>query len=72
MSLTRDLTRLIREKPPLQKCFSDVNEWGQKVLNLLSVHRIVTHEGRQTFVTFLEDSSRGGQVNVVLGEAPEV
>uniref|UniRef100_B0T2A7 HEPN AbiU2-like domain-containing protein n=1 Tax=Caulobacter sp. (strain K31) TaxID=366602 RepID=B0T2A7_CAUSK len=66
------LKKLVDSKTPIQPSFSDVNDWGQKVLNLLSAHRIVTSNGQLSFVTFLQVDQLGGAVQVVLGEASSV
>jgi hypothetical protein len=58
------LKRLIKEKEPVQNSFSDLNEWGQKISNLLSNHRIISFDRQTTFVTLL---AHGEEVQVVIG-----
>jgi hypothetical protein len=65
-----NLRKLIGPKTPVQRDFADVAEGGQKVLNLLSAHRIIRLGGRVTFIAFLQVDQLGGAVQVAIGEAP--
>jgi hypothetical protein len=65
------LRRLISSKSPIQNSFPDINKWGQKVLNLLSVHIISRIGGNFHFVTFLEAPQVGGNVLVSVAESPK-
>jgi len=60
--------KLLKAKNPVQKNFLDLQEWGQKIINLLNNHRIVTFDRRLAFICMLEDGN--GDVKVALGEAP--
>lgn len=62
------LKKLLKARNPVQKNFLDLQEWGQKILNLLSNHRIITIDQRLVFVCILENAN--GSVQVVLGEPP--
>ncbi len=62
------LKKLLKAQSPVQKNFVDLQEWGQKIINLLNNHRIVTVDRRLAFICMLEDVN--GNVNVALGEAP--
>ncbi len=61
------LKNLIKAKSPVQNEFADVVEWGLKITNLLSNHRIVTIGNEYAFVTLLHDGN--GDVIVALGKA---
>lgn len=63
------LKKLLKVNSPLQNNFLDLQEWGQKIMNLLSAHRIITQKRDVAFVCLLEDSN--GEVSVALGEAGE-
>ncbi|MEO8241623.1 MAG: hypothetical protein ABI832_04880 [bacterium] len=65
------LKRLVKEQNPVQKDFSDLNQWGQKILNLLSNHRILRENRRQVIVTFLQVDDLSGTVQVVIAETPD-
>lgn len=67
-----NLKKLIKHRTPVQHTFDEVNIWGQKILNLLSNHRIVTLDRRLTFVTFLQVNDLGGVVQVALAEASDL
>jgi hypothetical protein len=43
----------------------------KKILNLLSVHRIISITGRKTLVALLQVNDLGGAVQVIVGEARE-
>jgi hypothetical protein len=64
------LRNLIRPKSPTQTNFPDINMWGQKMLNLLSAHRISRVGSAFHFLTFLEVEDRGGNVQVSIAESP--
>ena len=64
-----DLKRVLKKQNPVQNTFLDLNDAGQKILNLLSQHRIITVDGKLAFIAFLQDDAAGGEVRVVLGEA---
>lgn len=61
------LKKLLKTNSPVQNHFLDLQQWGQKIMNLLSAHRIITQSRNLAFVCLLEDSN--GEVNVALGEA---
>jgi len=61
------LKKLLKAKSPVQHNFTDLQEWGQKILNLLSNHRIVTVDRRLAFICLLQNGD--GDVQVALGEA---
>ena len=58
------LKRLIKPKNPVQNNFADLNEWGQKLLNLLSNHRIISFDRNTAFIALL---GHGEDVQVVIG-----
>lgn len=64
-----DLRRVLRENSPVQSDFADLEEAAQKILNLLSKHRMVRSDRQIAFLTFLQDAAVGGGVRVILGEA---
>jgi len=64
------LRKLIKPKSPLQINFPEINQVGQKVLNLLSVHTISRIGGRFHFLTFLEAAQVNGNVLVSIAEGP--
>jgi hypothetical protein len=57
-----------KNQPPVD--FRDIQEWGQKILNLLSVHLISRIGGNFYFVVALEASQVGGNVLVSVAEGP--
>lgn len=61
------LKKLLKNNSPIQNNFLDLQEWGQKVLNLLSAHRIVTLNRQRAIICYLEDENK--EVSVALGEA---
>ncbi len=61
------LDRLISPKP-FKMDYQDIMEWGQKILNLLSVHRISRIGGRFYFVVALEHTDVGGNVSAWIAE----
>jgi hypothetical protein len=66
-----NLRRLLKPKMPTRTdFFADINEWGQKMLNLLSAHRITRIGGRFLFITFLQVDKLGGVVQVAIAESP--
>jgi hypothetical protein len=48
--------------------FSDIQEWGQKILNLLSVHLISRKNGDFHLLVVLEAAQTGGNVLVSVAE----
>ena len=64
-----DLKRVLKKQNPVQNSFSDLNDSGQKILNLLSKHRIIRLDRKLAFIAFLHDDAVGGEVRVLLGEA---
>lgn len=64
------LKNLLKQRNPVQSNFADVNNWGQKLLNLLSNHRILRNNRHQVFVTFLQVNDMNGDVVVAIAEAP--
>jgi hypothetical protein len=66
-----NLRNLISPKMPTQTNFPDINIWGQKILNLLSAHRLLRLGSRFGFLTFLEVSQQGGNVQVGFFESPD-
>jgi hypothetical protein len=64
------LKRLSRAAKAGNEDFGDVTEWGQKILNLLSVHCIITLGAQRVIVTFLEVTNAGGAVQCAMGAAP--
>ena len=60
------LKSLVKEKNPVQNDFADVNEWGTKLMNLLSNHRIIRADRQIAFITLL---AFGPDVQVVISEA---
>ena len=65
-----NLNKLIKAKSSVQKNFAEVNEFGQKTLNLLSNHRIMRKNGLESFVVFLKVNQLSGAVQVAFGAAP--
>ena len=47
------LKLLIKERTPVQRNFSDLSEWGQKLANLLNNHRIISNDRQIAIITFL-------------------
>ena len=66
-----NLRRLLSPRIPSQTNFPDINNWGQKTLNLLSSHRISRVGGNFHFVTFLEAAQAGGNVLMSIAESPK-
>lgn len=64
-----DLKTILRRQNPVQNNFADLSDAAQKILNLLSRHRIVRSDGQLVFIAFLQDDLAGGDVRVVLGKA---
>jgi hypothetical protein len=70
------LKSLLKEGDLFETSFSDVREWGQKLSNLLSNHRIVNLDRRFALVVLLANGStgvtsadEGHPVTVMVGEA---
>jgi hypothetical protein len=61
------LDRLISPKP-LRMDYADIMDWGQKILNLLSSHRISRVGGHFHFLVFLEHRDSGGNVSGWIAE----
>jgi hypothetical protein len=59
-----------KNQPPAD--FRDIQHWGQKILNLLSVHIISRVGGNFHLVTALEAPQVGGNVLVSLAESPDL
>jgi hypothetical protein len=57
-----------KNQPPAD--FRDIQEWGQKILNLLSSHVISRVGGSFHFVVALQASQVGGNVLVSIAQAP--
>jgi hypothetical protein len=58
--------------PPVQSNDQqEVQRWGQKILNLLSSHRITRLGGNLHFLILLEVKSAGGNVQVAIAESPK-
>jgi len=64
------LRRLLDAKNQPPADFRDIQEWGQKILNLLSVHLISRVGGNFHFVVALEAQQVGGNVLVSVAESP--
>ena len=62
-----NLKRLVRQNNPVQSKFLDVSEWGQKIMNLLSNHRMIRKDRKIAFITMLANGE--GNVQVEIGEA---
>jgi hypothetical protein len=58
-----------KNQPPTD--FRDIQDWGQKILNLLSVHLISRVGGNFHFVVALEAPQTGGNVLVSIAESPK-
>jgi hypothetical protein len=58
-----------RNQPPGD--FRDIQDWGQKILNLLSVHLISRVGGNFHFLVVLKAQQVGGNVLVSLAESPK-
>jgi hypothetical protein len=63
-----NLRRLISGKNTRQVNYQDIHMWGQKILNLLSSHRIIRANGNFVLIAVLEAQDRGGNVVVALAE----
>lgn len=63
------LKSLVKAQNPVQINFGELNDWGQKILNLLGNHRIVRQDQQLAFIAFLQSDAIGGEVQVILGEA---
>jgi hypothetical protein len=61
------LKKLLKPTNPIQNTFLDLQDWGQRIANLLNNHRIITLDRTQVIVCQLSDGS--DKVNVALGEA---
>jgi hypothetical protein len=59
----------LKNQPPTD--FRDIQDWGQKILNLLSVHLISRIGGHFHLVVALEAPQNGGNVLVSVGESPK-
>jgi len=59
----------LKARPPDIVDFRDVEEWGQKILNLLLAHKISRIGGRIHFITLLNDIN--GNVAVAIAGLPE-
>lgn len=66
-----NLRRLISPRTPIQNIYPEISKWGQKILNLLSVHTISRIGNDFHFLTFLEAAQMGGNVLVSLAESPK-
>lgn len=55
---------------PFRLDYADINEWGQKALNLLSVHRMSRVGGRFHFIIALEYHAAAGNVSGWIAESP--
>ena len=64
------LQQLLDPKNQRPADFRDVQEWAQKILNLLSVHLISRIGGNFHFVVALEAAQVGGNVLVSVAEGP--
>jgi hypothetical protein len=62
------LKNLVSPNQVLLQGFDGVRQWGQKLVTLLSQHRIGLLGGNAHFVCALADAQ--GNVNVVLAESP--
>jgi hypothetical protein len=58
-----------KSQPPTD--FRDIHGWGQKILNLLSVHLISRVGGNFHFIVALDAPQTGGNVLVSLAESPK-
>jgi hypothetical protein len=58
-----------KNQPPTD--FQDIQDWGQKILNLLSVHLISRVGGNFHFFVALEAPQAGGNVLVSVAESPK-
>jgi hypothetical protein len=58
-----------KNQPPSD--FWDIQDWGQKILNLLSVHLISRVGGNFHFIVALEAPQTGGNVLVSVAESPK-
>lgn len=65
-----NLRKLISPKTTLHASYRDISDWGQKILNLLSAHRITRRGSRAGLLTFLEVTQKGGNVQVGFFESP--
>jgi hypothetical protein len=65
-----NLQQLLDPKNQLPADFRDIQEWGQRILNLLSVHLISRREGKFHLLVVLEASQTGGNVLVSVAESP--
>jgi len=65
-----NLRQLLDPKNQPTADFRDIQEWGQKILNLLSVHLISRREGKFHLLVVLEASQTGGNVLVSVAESP--
>lgn len=66
-----DLRSLFDPKSQHTAGFQDIQEWGQKIINLLSVHLISRIGGHFHFVVALEAPQVGGKVLVSIAESPK-
>ncbi len=64
------LQQLLAPKSQSPNDFRDIQEWGQKILNLLSVHLISRREGKFHLIVLLEAAQTGGNVLVSIAESP--
>ena len=59
------LKNLVKAKSPVQTTFADLDDWGRKISNLLSNHRIMRQDRKFVFITLL---AHGPEVQVAIGE----
>lgn len=64
-----DLKKVLRQNNPVQNNFADLSAAAQKILNLLSQHRIVRSDRQIVFIASLQDELASGEVRVDLVEA---
>jgi hypothetical protein len=62
------LERVMKQVFPKED-YSDIQRLGQRLLNLMSNHKITRVGSRFHFVIFLENSDCGGNVHGVIAEA---
>jgi hypothetical protein len=62
------LKNLMKPQPPVQKNFPELMVPAQRLMNLLSVHRISLDENATQFMCWLTYAPNGGRVHVAIAE----
>lgn len=66
-----NIKKLLKSQMPLQYNFPEIAEPSQRILNLLSLHRIHLHGGEWQLLCTLKNMQDNGNVQVALAQASE-